>query len=69
MTCLNHIADMSKVAVVVKNPPSVQEMYNKRLGFDPWDGKIPWIRAWQPTPWAGEPGESHGQRSLVGYSP
>ena len=41
---------MSKVAVVVKNLPSVQEMYNKRLGFDPWDGKIPWRRAWQPTP-------------------
>ena len=22
----------------------------KRLGFDPWMGKIPWRRAWQPTP-------------------
>ena len=22
----------------------------KRLGFDPWVGKIPWRRAWQPTP-------------------
>ena len=21
-----------------------------RPGFDPWDGKIPWRRAWQPTP-------------------
>ena len=19
-------------------------------GFDPWDGKIPWRKAWQPTP-------------------
>ena len=30
--------------------------------------KIPWRREWQPTPvfW---PGESHGQRSLAGYSP
>ena len=29
---------------------------------------IPWRRAWQPTP-AFLPGESHGQRSLEGYSP
>ena len=39
-----------------------------RCGFDPWVGKIPWRRAWQPTP-VFLPGESHGQRSLVGYSP
>ena len=31
-------------------------------------GKIPWRRAWQPTP-AFLPGESQGQRSLTGYSP
>ena len=37
-------------------------------GFDPWVGKIPWRRKWQPTP-VFLPGESHGQRSLVGYSP
>ena len=40
----------------------------KRRGFDPWVGKIPWRRAWQPTP-VFLPGKSHGQRSLVGYSP
>ena len=34
----------------------------------PWVGKMPWRRAWQPTPVV-LPGESHGQRSLVGYSP
>ena len=39
----------------------------KRIGFDPWAGKIPWRRAWQPTPWF-LPGESHGQRSLPGYN-
>ena len=39
-----------------------------RPGFDPWVGKIPWRRKWQPTP-VFLPGESHGQRSLVGYSP
>ena len=29
----------------------------KRCGFDPWVGKIPWKRAWQPTP-VFLPGES-----------
>ena len=38
------------------------------LGFDPWVRKIPWRRAWQPT-LVFLPRESHGQRSLVGYSP
>ena len=37
-------------------------------GIDPWVGKIPWRRKWQPTPVL-LPRESHGQRSLVGYSP
>ena len=34
----------------------------------PGIGKIPWRREWQPAPvfW---PGEFHGQRSPVGYSP
>ena len=41
---------------------------HKRLWFDPWAGKIPWRREWQPTPVI-LPGESHEQRSLVGYSP
>ena len=40
----------------------------KRRGFDPWVRKIPWRRAWQPTP-VFFPGEPHGQRSLAGYSP
>ena len=36
-------------------------------GFDPWVGKIPWSRKWQPTP-VFLSGEFHRQRSLVGYS-
>ena len=40
----------------------------RRPKFDPWVGKIPWRREWQPTP-VFLPGESHGQRSLVGCSP
>ena len=40
----------------------------KRHRFHPWVGKIPWCRIWQPTP-VYLPGKSHGQTSLVGYSP
>ena len=40
----------------------------RRLGFDPWVRKIPWKWKWQLT-LVFLPGESHGQRSLVGYSP
>ena len=44
--------------------PSVQLVKNLpamlRPGFDPWVGKIPWRRKWQPTaweiPWTEEPG-------------
>ena len=43
----------------IKNDP--------KLGFNPWIGKISWRREWIPTP-VFLPGESHGQRNLVGYS-
>ena len=49
-----------------KNPPV--NAGDIRLSFNPWVGKVPWRRAWQPT-LGFLPGESHGQRSLVGYSP
>ena len=39
-----------------------------RPGFDPRVGKIPWRRAWQPTP-IFLPEKSYGQRILVGSSP
>jgi len=48
---------------MVKTLPAVQ-----KTGFDPWVRKIPWRRKWQSTP-VFLPGESHGQRSLAGYSP
>ena len=38
-----------------------------QFGFDPWVGKIPWRRKWQPTA-ISSPGQSHRQRSLMGYS-
>ena len=49
------------MALVVKNPPA------DAGGLGPWVEKIPWKRAWQPTP-VFTPGESHGQRGLAGYS-
>ena len=48
--------------------PACQCRGLKGCGFDPWVGMIPWWRAWQPTSVL-LPGESHGQRSLAGYSP
>ena len=39
---------------------------HKRHRFHPWVWKIPWRRAWQAPP-VFLPGESHGQRRLVGY--
>ena len=43
--------------------PACQCRRCKRHGFNCWVRKIPWRRAWQPTP-VFLPGESHGQRSL-----
>ena len=46
--------------------PTCQCRRCKRLGFYHLVGKIPWRRAGKSTPvfW---PGESHGQRSLLGF--
>ena len=41
---------------------------HRRCRFDSWVRKIPWRRAWQPTPVV-LTGKSHGQGSLAGYSP
>ena len=49
---------------MVKNPPANAGDLYKRHGFDPWVGKMPWRRAWQPTavfllgepPWTEGPG-------------
>ena len=58
-----------------KNPSGVSSKEStcqcrrcKRHGFDPWVGKMPCSRKWQPTP-IFLPRRFHGQRSLVGYSP
>jgi len=51
-------------AQVVKKLPAIAG----DPGFDPWVRKTPWRREWLPTP-VFLPRESHGQRSLAGYSP
>ena len=60
------IVELYRVSLVVqmaKNLPAMQETWVQSLV-----GKIPWRRKWQPTP-VFLPRKSHGQRSLVGYSP
>ena len=58
----------SKVLITSGKEPTCQYRRCKRRGFNPRIGKIPWRGAWQPTP-VFLPEKSHGQRSLVGYSP
>ena len=48
--------------------PACQCWRHMRHSFNSWVRKIPWRRAWQPTP-VFLPRESHGQWILVGYSP
>ena len=47
---------------------SCQRRRCKRRGRDPRVGKVPWRRAWHPTP-VFSPGGPHGQRSLAGCGP
>ena len=64
-----HTLDLwaSQLALVVNDPPASVGVV-KIHGFNHWIWKVPWRRAWQPTP-VFLPGESHGQRSLEGYTP
>ena len=50
------------IAQLVKNLPTMQETWVQFQGQED-----PLERKWQPTP-GSLPGESHGQRSLAGYS-
>ena len=60
---------VSQVALVVKNLPANAGDV-KYMGLIPGLGRFPeeGMATWQPTP-VFLPGESHGQRSLAGYSP
>ena len=71
--CQPHLAGFSYVLLGFPGRTSVkgstcQCRRCKRHGLDPWVGKIPQKRAWQPTP-VFLTGESHGQKSLESYSP
>ena len=57
------LARTSLVAQMIKNLTAIQETRVRSLGRE-----IPWRREWQPSP-VFLTGESHGQRSLAGYSP
>ena len=59
---------MASLVAKVKNLPAEKHLQCRRLWFDPWVGKIPWRRKWQPTS-VFLPRKSHGQRNLVDYSP
>ena len=48
---------------MVENLPAMHKTWVQSQGWED-----PRRREWQPTP-VSLPGESHGQRSLVGYSP
>ena len=45
--------------------PACQCSRHKRHRFNPWVGKIPWRRKWQPTP-VFSPGKFHGQKEPGG---
>ena len=49
---------------MVKNPPANAGDI-RHCRFDPWAGKMPWRRELLPAP-VFLPGETHGQKSLVG---
>ena len=60
--------DVSKnTSLVAHGKESSSNAGDTRPLLDSWVGTIPWRRKWQPTP-VFLPGESHGQRSLVGCS-
>ena len=64
----SHLVSQGLPRWLICEEPTCQCRRHKRHRFDPWVRKIPWRRAWLPTPvFLLE--ESHGQRSLVGYSP
>ena len=56
------------MVLVVNNLLANAGEVRKRCGFDHCAEEIPWRRKWQRNP-VFLPRESHGQGSLVGYSP
>ena len=67
-TRLSHFTSPQSTGGASDKDPVCQCRRHKRPSLSPWVGKIPWRKKWQPTS-VFLPGESHGQRSLAGYSP
>ena len=64
--CSIMIIGAFQVAIMVKNlPANAKDIRDQVRSLGP---KIPWRRAWQPTP-VFLPEESHGHRNPAGYSP
>ena len=61
------VGGASQMALVIKNLPANAGGI-RDIGLILGLGRLPWRRAWQPTP-VFLPEESHGQKSLTGYSP
>ena len=61
-TWVSHIADRFFVIWATREDVAGKICLQcRKPGFDPWVGKIPWKREWQPTQVL--PGESHGQKA------
>ena len=67
LKALNGNSGASQVTLLVKDLPTNAGDV-RDVSSIPESGRSPWKRAWQPIP-VFLPGESHGQRSQVGYSP
>ena len=72
LTSYTHLLPLSlKISVSSANFKKIvwwASLVAQRLKRLPAMQETPWRRKWQPTP-VFLPGESHGRRSLVGYSP
>ena len=68
LTQLPALPPVTELPELVASPVAQAEKNLPSCRFSPWVRKIPWRRKWQLIP-VFLPGESHGQRSLVGYSP
>ena len=58
----------TKSRITASPPAGCLPHYKEFDLLDPWVGKVPWRRKWQPIPVL-LPRKFHGWRSLVGYSP
>ena len=63
LICISWWLGVHLVAQMVKKLPAMQKTWVQSLGQED-----PWRKEWQPTP-VFLPGESHGQQSMMGYSP